>query len=335
MTPVLLTRWALLAVCMGIASGSLLPIFFMHGINDNHHEFDSMQNWVKAIDPNVTLYSLPVCDDTASFANLWDQGREIMDRMREQIAASPDIYTDGYTLIAHSQGALTARTVVERMDDHDIHTLISLAGPQVGEFGVPEVPADQPLLKELAAIGKDLVYTLALTGLTASTFQKNLSVANYWNDPRLKANLFGKPHADYLSGNTFLPVLNNDPNRRSQGPKLAKNDTEAARYKRNFLRLKHAVFTAGTADEMIIPWTSGVWEFFDEDANQTVPLKESKLWTEDWVGLRALGESGRLTLAVEEGATHNMWAHDSGLFARYIAPNLPSTASFHPQDVLV
>ena len=40
-------------------------------------------------------------------------------------------------------------------------------------------------------------------------------------------------------------------------PTKEKNDTEAARYKMNFLRLQMAVFTCGTADNMIIPYDSG------------------------------------------------------------------------------
>jgi len=230
----------------------------MHGINDNHNEFNDMQSWIREIDPNVTMYSLPVGDDLASITNLWNQGQQIMDQMRERIAALPEVYKDGYVLLSHSQGALTARTVVERMDDHNIHTYIGLAGPQMGEYGIPKVgPHSEPLLQKLAKVGKELVFSVALTGPLRSEFQDKLSVANFWNDPRPRYGLFGKPHADYLNGNTFLPVLNNDPHRGSQGPGKAKNDTESERYKANFLRLQHAVFTAGTADDMIFPWNSG------------------------------------------------------------------------------
>jgi len=244
--------------------------------------------------------------------------------MGEHIALSPEIYKNGYVVLAHSQGALTARTVVERMDDHNIHTFIGLAGPQMGEFGIPQVPDDQPLLQELAKLGKDLVYSVALTGPQALLFQKDLSFANFWNDPRPKTGLFGRPASDYLQGNTFLPVFNNNPNRGTQGPHKSKDDSEAARYKANFLRLHHAVFTAGTADDMIIPWNSGVWEFFDQDAKQTVPLNQTALWTEDWLGLRALSETGRLTLSTADGVSHTDWAHDRNVFDTYIAPHLPT-----------
>merc|ERR1711879_559070 len=142
------------------------------------------------------------------------------------------------------------------------------------------------------------------------------------------------PHIDYLEGNTFLPVLNNDPNRGTQGPSKTRDDTEAARYKSNFLRLQHAVFTAGTTDDMIIPYNSGVWDFYDESGTSIMPLKESKFWSEDWLGLRQLDESGRLHLSVAEGVCHTCWAHDKQVFTQYIAGHLPSRPTAL-RDVLV
>jgi len=303
-----------------------LPIFFMHGVNDNHNEFDGMQENIRQIDPNVTMYSLPVCDDTASYANLWNQGLQVMDRMRERIALAPEIYKDGYVLLSHSQGALTARTVVERMDDHNIHTFIGLAGPQVGEFGIPDSPGENKYL-EPAKVGKDLVFELVFSGLKADAFQQWLSFANYWYDPRPSYGLVGTPYKDYLEGNTFLPVFNNDPNRGTQGPVKKKDDAEGARYKTNLLRLKQAVFTAGTTDNMIIPYNSGVWETYGPDGKTIVPLKSTPLWTEDWLGLRQLDESGRLTLKVGDGVCHTCWAHDDEVFNTFVAPYLPEKPS--------
>jgi palmitoyl-protein thioesterase len=305
-----------------MATAELLPIFFMHGIGDNHGEFDGMRASISTIDPTVVMYSLPVCDDSASYANLWDQGQEVMDRMREQIQAHPDVYKNGYALLCHSQGALTCRTVVQRMDDHKIHTLIALAGPQMGEFGIPsgwqgKIPW-----------GRDLAYP----AFYSSTFQKDLSIANFWHDPRPTSNIWGKPATDYLVGNTFLPVLNNNPGRRTQGPGKGKDDSEAARYKANLLRLKKAVFTCGTADDMIIPYDSGIWNFYDQHAEQSVLLEQTPLWEEDWLGLRELNDTERLVRITADGVCHTCWAHDGNVFSKYIKPYLPIVAE---TDVIV
>ena len=254
----MLSLRALLLLWTGYAGAKkLLPIFMMHGIDDNHKAFDSMQTWIKAIDPSVNTTSFPICDDSASFTNLWDQGDQIIEHIQSAVRDSPEVYKDGYTLLCHSQGALTCRTVVERFDNHSVHTFISLAGPHMGEFGIPAG------WQSKVPWGRDLAYSFLLTGLTAPTFQKDLSIANFWSDPRPSAGIagIGHPAADFLSGNTFLPVLNNNPGRRTQGPGgKPKDDAEAARYKRNMLRLRRALFTASPVDDEIIPFDSAIWQ---------------------------------------------------------------------------
>jgi len=309
-----LTNIVSIGLALIAVDATLLPIILMHGIDDNHREFDSMLGWIRAIDPNVTLYSVPICDDTASYTNLWTQGDEIIGKIREQISASPTVYKNGYTLLCHSQGALTCRTVVQRMDDHNVHTFISLAGPQMGEFGIPSGwQAKIPW-------GRDLAYPF----MFSKTLQSSLSIANFWNDPRPTSNIFGRPETDYHLANTFLPVLHNDPARRTQGPGKERNDTEAARYKMNFLRLQRAVFTCGTADNMIIPYDSGIWNFYDEKAQRIIPLEQTLMWSDDWLGLRQLSESGRLVRTNASGVCHTCWTHDQTVFAKYIAPHLPA-----------
>jgi palmitoyl-protein thioesterase len=253
----------------------LLPIFMMHGINDNHKEFDAMQTRIRAIDPTVQIVSLPICDDSASYTNLWDQGEQIIDHIKSAVNASPELYTNGSTLLCHSQGALTCRTVVQRFDNHSFHTFISLAGPHMGEFGIPAG------WQSKIPWGRDLAYSFFLTGPAVKLYQNGLSIANFWHDPRPKAaGGIGKPATDYLAGNTFLPVFNNNPGRRTQGPGKSKDDAQAARYKRNMLLLEQAVFTASPVDDMIIPYDSAVWRFYNEDASATVPLEQTEMWTQ-------------------------------------------------------
>ncbi|KNC70931.1 hypothetical protein SARC_16537 [Sphaeroforma arctica JP610] len=72
----------------------------------------------------------------SSFHPLWKQAEGIKQYIRATIAAdTTDSFSAGYHLVCHSQGALTCRAVVETMDDHHIHTFVSLAGPQMGIYG--------------------------------------------------------------------------------------------------------------------------------------------------------------------------------------------------------
>ncbi len=54
----------------------------------------------------------------------------------------------------------------------------------------------------------------------------------------------------------------------------------------------------------MIPKESSHFEFYlPGDAYQLLPLRESPLYLEDWIGLRTLDESGRLVF-LEEDAGH-------------------------------
>lgn len=286
----------ILALCAASrVSAELLPIFFMHGLNGGHERFDKMQEWIRQRDPDATTYSFPIAEHEGSTLNLWAQGDHLMEQLRAKTAAQPSIYADGYVLVCHSQGALLCRTVVERMDDHNVHTLIALAGPQNGIFGVP------PDYSKFLPYPRDEVYHAAYT----AAMQDKMSVANYWHDPRPTSGLF-HPVQDYWSSNTFLPVFNNDPGRKTQGYHQAKNDTEAARYKSNFLRLNAAVFTCGTADRIVVPYDSGIFNFYDPwPSKGSVILEQTAMWEDDWIGLRTLAEGGRLTRITAPGVTHN------------------------------
>jgi len=289
----------------------------MHGLNGKASWFDSMQDWIRQKHGNVTMFSFPIAEEKGSLLNLWDTGSKVMDSLRAKVTEAPHLYENGYALVCHSQGALLCRTIVERMDDHNVHTLIALAGPQQGVYGIPSGWQDY------LPWARDEVYHFAyLAGM-----QDHLSIANYWHDVRPESGLF-HPVKDYWAGNTFLPVLNNDPNRATQGPGHSKNETTGQAFKENMLRLKKAVFTCSPADDQVIPYDSGIFNFFDQWADKgTVPLQQTRMWTEDWIGLRGLQEAGRLVRIDAPDIPHNDWVRNQDVFLKYVEGHLPHAKS--------
>lgn len=286
----------------------------MHGMNGDSHWFNNMQGFIREIDPNVTMYSFDVAEGKASLEiNMWDQAYQVIGQIRREVQANPLVYQNGAALICHSQGALLCRCVVELMDDHNIHTLIALVGPQNGEYGIPDG------IQEKLPVARSLVWKIAYN----SVMQSRLSVANYWHDPRSDKWPLDAL-TKYLEGNTFLPVLNNDPGRKTQGPGLPVNLTEGAKYKANLLRLKNAIFTCSISDDQIIPFASGIFGFYGDEVDKgIVPIQQQNMWTEDWIGLRNLSETGRLVLVNLPNVCHNCWAQDRPIFDQVIRDQLP------------
>lgn len=303
------------AITIQMASAGLLPIFFMHGMNRDATFFDSMQAWVRSLDSEVTMFSLPVAEKFDSImTNMWKQGDEVIKSIQGQVRARPELYRNGYTLLCHSQGALLCRTVVQRWDDHGVHTLLALSGPQAGEYGIP---ANMP---QWIPGAKESIFSVVYE----PGFQDSISIADYWHDPRPKAEwpVEGFPEKVYWTKNTFLPVLNNDPHRETQGPLRQPSKAEADRYKTNLLRLKKAIFACSDKDDQIIPYDSAIFNFYDDDAMVSVPLQNTSMWRDDWLGLRALHSAGSLELLEAPDVCHNCWVEDESIFWEFIAPRL-------------
>jgi len=105
--------------------------------------------------------------------------------------------------------------------------------------------------------------------------------AQYYRDPA---------HLDaYLSHNPFLPLVNNeDP--ASQDPSRA-----AA-----LASLEALVLVMFEQDTMVVPRESSLFGEEQEDGT-VLPLRQTELYQEDWLGLKKLDGMGRLHLLSKPG----------------------------------
>ena len=136
--------------------------------------------------------------------------------------------------------------------------------------------------------------------------QDVVSDANMWRDPH---------HLDaFIKDSTVLPLYN--------GQTAAAEDV--VRFKRNFARLRRAVFCVGSgaaSDGGIEPWQTGVWGSQDS-MGRMLNLTEQPYYVNDTFGLRTLNESGRLTLTIVPGARHHDWTDNIDLIRAQILPHL-------------
>jgi palmitoyl-protein thioesterase len=199
-------------------------------------------------------------------------------------------------LLCHSQGALLCRAYVEEYS-HNVESFLSLAGPQMGQFGATKYWEDYvPFLRNMTTHEAwKILYTPEI--------QMYISVAGYWNDPF--------HHTSFMRGCAFLPrftYFNSD------------------RYKYNFLRLKKAIFLGSRDDEVIEPYQStlfGYWNITEKQDNYTiVPMEEQYMFKHNLFGLKTMRDRGKLFVHEHEGVWHVDWLSREDLFLKYMARHL-------------
>ena len=110
---------------------------FLHGLSGHASEFEPMMQWMRAYFGNATpsMHSLALFEGVASLAPMVRQRDAILDYLISNANALN--LTGGWNFVAHSQGALLARSVIQALpaDFPPVLSYVSLAGPQKGQFG--------------------------------------------------------------------------------------------------------------------------------------------------------------------------------------------------------
>jgi len=281
----------LLLVAMLIWGGAegYQSVVMMHGYGGTASDFTELSGFIAKHHPGTPTILLNIYNDAASFAPMWLQADGMI------LALSKLNLTEEYILIGHSQGALLSRSVIQMMNDHRVSKFISLAGPQMGQYGIV---GDWPNPWNLT---DEFIYEVFYTPVVQDLF----SAANYWNDPF---------HRDaYLREVVYLPVINNQT-----------HNPDSALYKQNVLRTKEMHFFGGPQDGTIQPWQSTQWGFWADkmEDNKIIPMEQQPIFINDYLGLRTLHEQGRLFVTSVPGVDHGTWINNEGIFVKYILPLL-------------
>ncbi|KAE9089098.1 hypothetical protein PF010_g19132 [Phytophthora fragariae] len=124
-----------------------LPVFFFHGLTGNSTEGFNYQANLTA--EGRVFVPLAFCERECSLTALNIQVPMVIAVVRE-VVATDERFANGYIFIGHSQGVMMARAVIEQMDDHNVHTFVSLAGGVNGIFYGPQ-EADRNSIHDLGA----------------------------------------------------------------------------------------------------------------------------------------------------------------------------------------
>ncbi|KAF4038103.1 Palmitoyl protein thioesterase [Phytophthora infestans] len=317
------------------AGAAKLPVFFFHGATGNTTNGAVIEANLTA--DGRTYTALDFCSNACSVRTaLSKQVQMAIKQVREIVAKDTAAYANGYHFLAHSQGGSVARGVIEEMDDHSVHSFISLAGDCNGNFFGPQASDALPLQVLLKALGPfaidatdfDFAKYAADSTSWKGKFQRDLvelvttnealqgksSIANIINPPLDKAAL-----ANWLSIDPFLPKVNNLQDCGTDAINTCVADQK--RRKENFVKLKAAHFFASPQDDVQAPWQSCLLgkyttvatldEVETKFADYTiVGMKDTVEYTDDLYGLKTLDTAGALHIHEVADVPHNCWLFD-------------------------
>ncbi|XP_020577944.1 palmitoyl-protein thioesterase 3-like isoform X2 [Phalaenopsis equestris] len=124
----------------------------------------------------------------------------------------------------------------------------------------------------------------------------------------------------YLERCRFLPKLNNE-----------RPDERNATYKEKFSRLKNLVLIMNEQDSVLIPRETSWFGYYPDGAfSPVLPPQQTTLYIEDWIGLRALDEAGRVKFVSVPGSHLGISKSD---MKKYMVPYLEDKSPTQPHQI--
>ncbi|CAH8562469.1 unnamed protein product [Schistosoma turkestanicum] len=184
-------------------------------------------------------------------------------------------FSNGLHLIGISQGGLFVRALVQKCNFTKVGTVVSIGGPQQGVFGLPKCTVDGFI--HLCLLMNELLSYGAYTKFV----QSHVVQAQYWHDP-LEEDVYRKY-------SQFLADINQE------------NEINEI-YREKMKNIQRLVLVKFSDDSIVIPKESEWFGFYQHGSTTNITaLQESKLYTEDRLGIQHLDKRGDLHLIEKDG----------------------------------
>ncbi|KAK3578213.1 hypothetical protein CHS0354_020582 [Potamilus streckersoni] len=252
-------------------NASPAPVVIWHGMGDCCCNPFSMGHIKKLIEENIQgIYVLSleignsIVEDTINgfLMNVNDQVKMVCETL-----ANDTKFQQGYNAIGFSQGGQFMRAVAQRCPKPPMLNLVSVGGQHQGVYGFPGCVGKQNIVCNMA---RRMMTIIAYTNF----IQNHIVQAQYWHDP-LNETV-------YRRANVFLADINQE------------NEKNPS-YKANMLKLKNFVMVKFLRDSMVEPMESEWFGFYKAgQAKDIHTLFETPMYTEDWLGLKEMNNTGRL-----------------------------------------
>ena len=265
-----------------------LPLLIWHGLGDRY-DADGLRSTgelAQKIHPGTYVYYIRTDEDGGNdrtntfFGNVTSQIEEVCDAIRkEPKLLDPDTESLRVDALGFSQGGQFLRGLLERCEGLSVRSLVTFGSQHNGIAEFQKCGALDFLCKGATALVKNNAWTDYVQGKVVP--------AQYY---RTVNETTGLASHEYLQASNFLADVNNE--------REEKNEAYAAK----IALLEKFVMFVFDEDVTVVPRETGWFAEVNATSGEVTPLRERKMYSEDWLGLKKLDEKGGLVFRNASGA---------------------------------
>ncbi|KAJ5797509.1 uncharacterized protein N7503_006805 [Penicillium pulvis] len=253
------------------AEPTQLPLVIWHGLGDDFERdgLNSVADLAKTTNPGTYVHIIRL-EETGSgdrqatfFGNVSAQ----LETVCAQLASDPILSTaPAINALGFSQGGQFLRGYVERCNTPAVHNLVTFGSQHNG-------------ISEFQSCGMgdwfcNAAESLLRAGTWADFVQSHVVPAQYFRDP--------EELEPYLEHSTFLADINNERAEKRED------------YKKRLSTLNGFAMYMFENDTVAVPKESAHFADVNGTDGTVTPLQKRKIYTEDWIGLKALDQQNKL-----------------------------------------
>lgn len=250
-----------------------LPLIIWHGLGDDF-ERDGLQEiaaLAAKINPGTYVHVIQLADTGSGDRQATFLGNvtEQLASVCEQLSHTPELRSaPAINALGFSQGGQFLRGYIERCNNPPVHNLVTFGSQHNGISEFQSCSMGDWVCKSAEA--------LLRVGRWTDFVQGHLVPAQYFRDPD------PSEMESYLQHSNFLADINNE--------RESKNTSYASRLS----SLNLFVMFMFEDDTISVPKESSWFAEVNATSGAVTPLQERPLYKEDWLGLKKLGEMGKL-----------------------------------------